>query len=57
MSRFTEEEQELKDAGKCSVQTEYGNGGDDKLCGDKSAKGTQDGDCVYHDQERQDGNR
>jgi hypothetical protein len=46
-----------KKDGKCSQQTEFGNGRNSQNCGDKSAKGAKDGDCDYHDQVRRDGNR
>jgi hypothetical protein len=55
MSRFANEEAALAEAGKCSHQTEYGNGRGEKYCGDKSAKGAQDGNCDDHEQERKDG--
>ena len=43
--------------GKCSQQTEFGNGRGSKTCDDKSAKGAKEGNCDYHDQVRRDGNR
>lgn len=43
--------------GKCSQETEFGNGRGSQTCGDKSAPAAKDGDCTYHEQERKDGNR
>lgn len=49
--RWTEKEKALFDQGKCSWQTEFGNWGPPKYCGEKSKPGASFGHCARHERE------